>query len=80
MSTTDATDAVEQLRRHQVIAVDEHLVVEGIGVSVEARISYWDGLIVAAARRGGCETLLTEDLSAGAIIAGVRVENPFRTS
>jgi predicted nucleic acid-binding protein len=49
-------------------------------VSVEARISYWDGLIVAAARRGGCETLLTEDLSDGAIIAGVRVENPFRTS
>jgi len=32
---------------------------------------------VAAARAAGCDTLVTEDLSAGATIAGVQIENPF---
>ena len=77
MSTTEATAAVEQLRQHPIVAVDEYLVMQGIGLSVEAQISYWDGLIVAAALHSGCETLLTEDLQIGATIAGVRIENPF---
>ena len=77
MSTTDATDAVEQLSRHPVVAVDGQLVVDGIKVSVAERVSYWDGLIVATARAAGCETLLTEDLRAGTAIAGVLIENPF---
>jgi predicted nucleic acid-binding protein len=34
-------------------------------------------MIVEAARVAGCDTVLTEDLSAGAVIRGVRVENPF---
>jgi predicted nucleic acid-binding protein len=34
-------------------------------------------LVVKAARAGGCETLITEDLNAGQTIAGVRIENPF---
>jgi predicted nucleic acid-binding protein len=49
----------------------------GIAISREAGLSYWDGLIVAAARVGGCTRLQTEDLTSGAAIGGVRVENPF---
>jgi len=41
------------------------------------RISFWDALIVHAARDSGCVQLLTEDLQAGSIIAGVRIVNPF---
>jgi predicted nucleic acid-binding protein len=43
----------------------------------EARISFWDALIVAAAARSGATRLLSEDLNAGQTIAGVRIENPF---
>ena len=43
----------------------------------EAGIGFWDALIVAAARKAGAGRLLTEDLNAGQIIAGVRIENPF---
>ncbi len=43
----------------------------------EARISFWDALIVAAARKAGADRILSEDLSAGQSIAGVRIENPF---
>lgn len=44
-----------------------------------AQLSYWDGLIVAAAERQGCRYLLTEDLQEGRDFEGVMVVNPFRS-
>jgi predicted nucleic acid-binding protein len=41
------------------------------------RLSFWDALIVAAALKGGASTILTEDMSPGRSISGVRIENPF---
>ena len=41
------------------------------------QLSFWDALIVVAATKGGASTLLSEDLSAGQVIAGVAVDNPF---
>lgn len=43
-------------------------------------LSWWDALIVAAALAAGCETLLTEDLQAGAEIDGVHIVDPFATA
>jgi predicted nucleic acid-binding protein len=43
----------------------------------EARIGFWDALILAAARKAGAARLLTEGLTSGQIVAGVRIENPF---
>lgn len=77
LSEEAAAALVEELARLPTVAVDLNLVRDGIRWSREAQLSYWDGLILAAARRGGCHTLLTEDLSHGATIAGVRIENPF---
>lgn len=42
------------------------------------RLSFWDSLIVAAARIAGCGSLLTEDLQAGQDLGGVVVVNPFQ--
>lgn len=46
-------------------------------LSASARISFWDALVVTAAARMGAELLLSEDLSHGQMIAGVRIVNPF---
>jgi len=43
----------------------------------EARIGFWDALIVASAAKCGALRILSEDLNAGQKIAGIRVENPF---
>jgi predicted nucleic acid-binding protein len=43
----------------------------------EAGIGFWDALIIAAARKTGAERILSEDLNAGQIISGLRIENPF---
>jgi predicted nucleic acid-binding protein len=43
----------------------------------EARIGFWDALIVASAIKCAAVRVLSEDLNPGQVISGVRVENPF---
>jgi predicted nucleic acid-binding protein len=40
-------------------------------------LSFWDALIVEAARIAGASLLLSEDLQAGREIGGIRIRNPF---
>ena len=39
--------------------------------------SFWDCSILAAARAQNCSELMTEDLTHGREVAGVRIVNPF---
>ena len=48
-----------------------------LDLTVLHKLSFYDALIVEAAARAGCAELLSEDLQAGAVIAGVRIVNPF---
>jgi predicted nucleic acid-binding protein len=43
----------------------------------EAKINFWDALIVASALKRGATRILSEDLNAGQKIAGIVIENPF---
>lgn len=40
--------------------------------------SYWDALIIAAAKAERCSILLTEDLQHGQVLDGVEILSPFR--
>jgi predicted nucleic acid-binding protein len=46
----------------------------------EYRIGFWDALIVASALKSGANRILSEDLNAGQMIAGIRIDNPFVTT
>ena len=43
----------------------------------ESRIGFWDALIVASAAKCGAVRILSENLNARQVIAGIRIENPF---
>jgi predicted nucleic acid-binding protein len=43
----------------------------------ESKIGFWDALVVASAAKCGAVRILSEDLNAQQVIAGVRIENPF---
>lgn len=73
----DARRLLERLRQLPVVAIDADRVAEAVDASQAWGISYWDALIVVAARSAGCSVILTEDLSDGAAYDSVRVENPF---
>jgi predicted nucleic acid-binding protein len=68
---------VELLTRARVIRFAENDVVAAIELHRLHRISFWDAMIVHAARLAGADILYSEDLQHGGVLAGVRVENPF---
>jgi predicted nucleic acid-binding protein len=78
LSEEEAVNGLSRLEDYPAVSVDTALVKAAIETSRTNRISYWDGLIVAAATRAGCGRLLTEDLGDGQQIGSVRVEDPFR--
>jgi predicted nucleic acid-binding protein len=43
----------------------------------EAKIRFWDAMIVLAAAESACDVLWTEELNGGRILRGVRIHNPF---
>ena len=59
------------------VQVDVALVLAASELEERHGFSFWDALVVEAARRSGAGRLMTEDLQAGSRIAGVRIENPF---
>jgi predicted nucleic acid-binding protein len=72
-----AAEIIGELSRLSVVDTDNVLVRSAIEISDWSQISFWDGLIVAAASASGCDRILTEDLAAGATLAGVHIVNPF---
>jgi len=48
-----------------------------IGLARDHKISFYDGLIVAAASRAGCRVLYSEDLQDRRELMGVAIRNPF---
>jgi predicted nucleic acid-binding protein len=46
----------------------------------QAQVTFWDGLIVAAAERTKCRYLLSEDFQTGREFGSVTVVSPFETS
>ena len=53
------------------------LYVEALRISEKFRVSWYDALIIAAARQGECSLLYSEDLQHGQKIEDLRIENPF---
>ena len=47
--------------------------------ATDGHVSYWDALLIAAAAEAGCTAIVTEDLSDGELLKGVRVVHPFAT-
>jgi predicted nucleic acid-binding protein len=45
--------------------------------AASGRASYWDALLMATCADAGCAAILTEDLTDGGTLLGVRIINPF---
>jgi predicted nucleic acid-binding protein len=65
---------------YALIETSEEVLVAAVELAVAHRFSFWDGVVLGAAREGGCRLLLSEDLQEGFTWDGVTVANPFATS
>ena len=71
---------LSHMERQEPVPVDATLVRRGVAISAEHGLNYYDGAILAAAERLGCDSVLSEDMTDGRAYGGVTVRNPFRDS
>jgi predicted nucleic acid-binding protein len=50
---------------------------EALTMMAAGRLSYWDGMLVTAARDAGCRIMLSEDMHDGARFGELEIVNPF---
>ena len=61
----------------QVTAADDSALIDAIDAVERHRLSFWDAMLWAAARRAGCSAILSEDMQHGQRLGGVVFLNPF---
>ena len=71
------TAILDSLRPISLIVPDAAMVRRAVEAHGQYGIHFYDGMIVAAAERAGCERIWSEDLNAKQKYFGVVVENPF---
>ena len=74
----DVRARVQDFAQWHVVENTVALVEEGIAEVERWQVSFWDGLILAAARRAGVATVWSEDLNDGQAYDGLRVTNPLK--
>jgi predicted nucleic acid-binding protein len=79
-SREDARAEVRDLLAWNPVPVNAVTLEHGWKIQDRYKLSFWDALIVAAAKQALCGYLLTEDLQAGQNIEGIVVIDPFRAA
>ena len=77
VTPADAANMVSAFADFPTVQIDNTLIQAAIRRSQANQLSFWDGLIVQAALAGGASVLYSEDMQAGQVFDGLRVENPF---
>lgn len=80
LSPGAAMAEVRDLLTWRPVVIDAIVLEDGWAIQDRYGLTFWDSLVVAAARRARCTHLLTEDLQHGQDLDGVRVVDPFRVS
>jgi predicted nucleic acid-binding protein len=69
---------VELLAEFDVAAPEVSDILAAIDLHRLHGLSFWDALVLRAARQSGCSVLLTEDLQDTREVDGLLIVNPFR--
>ncbi len=61
----------------QVVSATDTALVDAMEAVGEHHLSFWDAMIWATARQGGCSAILSEDMQDGRRLNGIEFINPF---
>ncbi len=76
LSNRRARELVADLSTWRVVAPGPPDVLEAIDAAERWQVSFWDALVLVAARAAGADVLWTEDLNPGQAYDGLVVRNP----
>lgn len=77
LSRTEARELVGHYGEWGLVRIDLVMIVNASKVEEEHQLTFWDALIIEAARRSGANRLVSEDLQSADTIEGIAIENPF---
>jgi predicted nucleic acid-binding protein len=77
MAAPTAREVLTTYSAWRVVSPDPALILDASKLEGRDSVSFWDALIIEAAKRAGATRLLTEDLRHGRRFGSVTVENPF---
>lgn len=78
MPMEDANAQIDDWRTlFPVRAADAGTLTRGIAAVRDHGLAFWDAMLWACAKEGGCKVVLSEDFQHGRILDGVRFHNPF---
>jgi predicted nucleic acid-binding protein len=78
MEIASAREDVEDLFSWRPLPMTPDLIAEAWVIQDAFHLSWWDSLIIAAAKTLQCTYLLSEDFQHSQDLQGIRVINPFR--
>ena len=78
VSRAEAAQVIRDFSQWPVVDNSLVLLLSALEEQARWQISFWDALILAAARASGAAELITEDFNHGQDYGGIRAMNPFR--
>jgi len=76
-SPEDLIALLDALGPIKLVPIDGDVVLRAVQARAQYGVHFCDGMILAAAERGGCQRIWSENLNAGQQYFGCVVENPF---
>jgi len=80
ISTEDALEFMHYMAALETVIADFDMVVAAVRLHHKHALSFWDALILQAAKAAGCSRLISEDLQEGFRLDDLIVVNPFSAS
>jgi predicted nucleic acid-binding protein len=77
-SSQDVIALLDALAPIRLIPPDHEIVRRAVEAKSAYGLHFYDGMIVAAAERAGCERIWSEDFNPGQKYFGIAVANPFQ--
>ena len=74
----EARALIAQYLVWEVVPISGALILEASEIEERSKLSFWDALILAAAKKGTASLVLSEDFQDGRNIEKLTIQNPFR--
>lgn len=78
LSPKEARDLVNSYGQWKLFCIDLVMIVNASELEEKHQLTFWDALIIEAARRSGATLLISEDIPSATTIEGIPILDPFR--
>jgi predicted nucleic acid-binding protein len=72
-----ARGLISDFLKWDIVINDGTMILSAIDIQARHKYSFWDSLIIASAIKANADILLSEDLTDGKTISGLKIHNPF---